>query len=210
MGALFGTIGTSTPSPLIADPQGAELIAIPCEPGNGSLSRGQIMYRKSSGMYAPAATGNIIGTNDLTVLDEDVNTSADAAVAEDARAFRSGRLIGSKLIVASDGTLTAAHKLVLRQQGILLEVMADPDATFDNAFVVVTYKANGGTGDDVVVSNVQINSDYPIAANAFTPPTDKVFSKWNTTADGTGTDYDPADTYEAAAALTLYAVWADA
>ena len=210
MSALFGTVGTFTPSPLLADPQGAELIAIPCEPGNGSLSRGQIMYQKASGFFAPAATGHIIGTNNLVVLDQDVDTSANATVAEDARAFRAARLLSSKLIIAGGGTLTAAHKLVLRQQGIVLEVMVAVDATFDNAFVVVTYKANGGTGDDVVVSNVQINSDYTIAANTFDPPAGKVFSKWNTATDGTGTDYAAAATYTAIATLTLFAVWVDA
>ena len=209
MSELYGTIASSNPSYLLADPQGADKIAVPCEPGNGTLSRGQILYRKSTGMYAPAATGNIITTNALVVLDEDVNTSADLLIAEVAGAFRGGILIGSKLIVASGGTLTAALKLVLRQQGILCDVMDEAGADFSNVFVVVTYNANGGTGDDVTV-NVQKDTDYTIAANPFTPPDGKVFSKWNTTAAGDGTDYAPAATYEAAAALTLYAVWADA
>ena len=209
MSELFGVIGTQSPSYLLADPQGVDKISISCEPGNGSLSRGQIMYRKASGMYAPAATGNIIGTNNLVVLDEAVNTSASLTVAEDARAFRAGRLIGSKLIVASGGTLTAAHKLVLRQQGIVLDVMDEADMDFSNSFVVVAYKANEGTGDDVAV-NVQKDTIYPIAANTFTPPDGKVFSKWNTTAAGDGTDYAAAASYTAAANLTLYAVWVDA
>ena len=58
--------------------------------------------------------------------------------------------------------------------------------------------------------DVQKDTDYTIAANTFAPPDGKVFSKWNTKADGTGTDYAAAATYAAAADLALYAVWADA
>lgn len=208
MSGLYSVLGTSNPSYLLADPQGADVIAISCEPNNGALSRGQIMYQKVSGMWAPAATGNILITNMLAVLDEAVDTDADALVAEDAKAFRAGRLIGSKLIVASSGTLTAAHKVVLRAQGITLDVMDDADMDFSNVFVVVTYKANGGTGADLPV-NVQKGTAYAIAANAFTPPSGKVFSKWNTLAAGTGTDFAPAASYTANANLTLYAVWVD-
>ena len=143
MSGLYDVIGTNNPAYLLADPQGADVIAIPCEPGNGSLARGQIMYRKISGMWAPAATGNILITNMLAVLDEAVDTDANETVAEDAKAFRAGRLIASKLILASSGTLTAAHKIVLRAQGIYLDVMDEADMDFSNSFVVVTYKAKG-------------------------------------------------------------------
>lgn len=208
MSDLYSVIGTNNPAYLLADPQGADVIAIPCEPGNGELARGQIMYRKTSGMWAPAATGDIIITNMLAVLDEAVDTDANETVAEDAKAFRAGRLIASKLIVASSGTLTAAHKVVLRAQGVYLDVMDEANMDFSNVFVVVTYKANGGTGADVAV-NVQKGTAYAIAANAFTPPGGKVFSKWNTAAAGDGTDYAPAASYTANANLTLYAVWVD-
>lgn len=33
------------------------------------------------------------------------------------------------------------------------------------------------------------------------------FNEWNTAADGTGTSYDPGDTYSADANVTLYAIW---
>lgn len=65
----------------------------------------------------------------------------------------------------------------------------------------VTYKANGGTGDDVVD-----NSTTSIAGNTFTAPTDKMFWKWNTEADGSGTDYEVGSA--PAADVTLYAQWA--
>ena len=49
------------------------------------------------------------------------------------------------------------------------------------------------------------NSDSKLG---FTAPAGKTFSKWNTKADGTGTDYAAAATYSVTADLKLYAVWA--
>ena len=82
--------------------------------------------------------------------------------------------------------------------------------------LAVLYDANTGTG--TVSDN---DSPYAVGAtvtvldSAFTPPEGKVFSKWNTAADGSGTDHDPEDEITVTAAmrgttLTLYAIWADA
>lgn len=129
---MYTTIGKWEPSYLLSDPQGAQVISIPCTPGNGIIQRGQIMKREANGMYAPAADTDITNANHLVVLDEVVDTTADASIAADARAYRAGRMIESKLILAS-GTLTAAHKLVLRQQGILTDVMMEDAAEFNNS-----------------------------------------------------------------------------
>lgn len=75
----------------------------------------------------------------------------------------------------------------------------------------VTYKANGGTGDDIV-NNYAEGNDAPIASNTFTAPSGKMFVKWYTkdTDDGTGTAYQPGDEIENIGAnYTLYAIWAD-
>ena len=64
----------------------------------------------------------------------------------------------------------------------------------------VTYKANGGTGDDVVEA-----STTSIAGNTFTAPTGKTFWKWNTEADGSGDYYAVGATPEDD--LVLYAQW---
>ncbi len=204
---MYRTIGTNTPAYLLADPQGADIIAIPMEPGNGTVKRGTVVYRKSSGMYAPAASANVATTNYLAILDEDVNTSADLVIAEDARAYRAGRFIAGKVKLASDADLTAAHIVVLRKQGIVFDQMVDTAPEFDNYRIVITYKANGGTGADVVVYT-DVDSTYTIASNTFTAPTGKSFSKWNTKSDGTGTDYNAAASYTAEEDLTLYAIWA--
>lgn len=204
---MYQVIGTSTPDYLLADPQGADVIAIPMEPGNGTVKRGTVVYRKSNGMYAPAASANVATTNYLAVVDEDVNTNLNLVVAEDARAYRAGRLIAGKVKLASDAELTAAHAVVLRKQGLVLDQMMDIAPGFDNYRIVITYKANGGTGNDVV-AYADKGSTYTIASNTFTAPTSKAFSKWNTKADGTGTDYNAAATYTANKDLVLYAIWA--
>ncbi len=204
--SLYEVIGTNNPEYLLADPQGADIIAVSCEPGNGTVKRGTVMYRKDNGMYAPADTGNVTASNMLVVLDESVNTNANMAVAEDARAYRAGRLIYGKVTLASDAALSAANIAVLRGQGIVFDRM-DTAETFANGKAAITYKANGGTGDDVVVYT-DIGSNYSIAANTFTAPDSKAFSKWNTASDGSGTDYSASANYIANADLTLYAIWA--
>lgn len=204
---LFGTIGTSNPEYLLADPNGCHKIAIPCEPGNGTVKRGTIMYRKANGMFAPAAAANAVSTSYLAVLDETVDTDANLGIAEDAAAYQNGRLIAGKVTLASDGEVTAAIELVLRQQGITLCHTDGTAPVFVNGKIAITYKANGGTGEDVT-AYADEGSSYSIAANSFTAPSSKTFSKWNTASDGTGTDYTAAASYTANANLTLYAIWA--
>lgn len=130
---MYKTIGKWEPEYLLSDPQGASVIAIPCTPGNGVLKRGQIMKREANGMYAPAAAADIVNTNHLVVLDEVVDTTANAEIAADARAYRAGRMIESKLILTGNDALTAAHKLVLRQQGILTDILMEDAAEFNNS-----------------------------------------------------------------------------
>ena len=70
----------------------------------------------------------------------------------------------------------------------------------------VTYKANGGTGDDIPVLYYE-GADVTIAANTFVYA-GHAFTKWNTMANGTGTDYDPEDVIENIGEnIDLYAQW---
>lgn len=206
---MYKTIGTNNPDYLLADPQGADVIAIPVAPGNGTIKRGTVMYRKASGLYAPAASGQVTASNYLVVIDETVDSSANLVVAEDARAYRAGRLVAGKVKLAADADLTAAHALILRQQGIVLDHMMGLAPNFDNALAIITYKANGGTGNDVV-AYADKGSSYTIAANTFTAPAGKKFKEWNTKAAGTGDTHTAASTYTANTDLTLYAIWEDA
>ena len=70
MSELYGVIGQKNYTNLLADPQGADVIGIPCEPGNGDLTAGMLVYRKSSGLYAPAGSGQISTSYMLAVLKE--------------------------------------------------------------------------------------------------------------------------------------------
>ena len=69
----------------------------------------------------------------------------------------------------------------------------------------VSFNANGGTGttpDQTKVSGEALT----IQDNSFTKVRYR-FVTWNTSADGTGTNYPPGSSYTTDAALTLYAIW---
>jgi len=126
MSDLYGVIGTSNYTNLLADPQGADVFGIPCEPGNGDITVGTVMYRKSSGLWAPAASAQIVNTNQLAVLKEAVATgdapaSGETAVAEDAAAYRAGCFIDGAVTLAAGAALTEAHKVILRLQNIVFD-----------------------------------------------------------------------------------------
>jgi len=128
---MYTTIGKWEPSYLLSDPQGAQVISIPCAPGNGVIQRGQIMKRGDNGMYAPAAAADITNANFLVVVDEVVDTTADENIAADARAYRAGRLIAGKVTLKDGAELTAAVQLALRKQGIVFDQMVSAE-TFNN------------------------------------------------------------------------------
>lgn len=129
--SMFETIGRNDPDYLVEDPNGIGKIAIPCEPGNGTVKRGTVMYRKESGMWAPAAAENAVDTNQLAVLDETVDTNANATIAEDAAAYSAGRFIAGRVTLANDAPLTEAIKVVLRKQNIEFKPMMGAEA-FNN------------------------------------------------------------------------------
>lgn len=212
---LYSTIGSRAYDNLLADPQGADKVAIPCRPGNGLIKKGTVMYRESGGLWSPAASGQISTSYMLTVLAEDVDTGNSVepgAVAEDAAAFRAGRFIDGKVKLASNADVTAAHKIILRMQGIVFDPMESAD-TFQNGSVNITYAANNAAEPaeaDVIVAEMY-GDTHTVLSNSvtnFTAPATKSFSKWNTKADGSGTDYAAAASYTANANLKLYAVWA--
>ncbi len=123
---LFGTIGTHEPSYLLASNVLTDAIGISVEPGNGTIPAGAVMYRKSGVMYAPAEAANIVATNNLVVLRDDVNSETSATVAVAAAAYRQGKFIAGKVLV-KNGTdyeaITAAQAVVLRGQNIELSPM---------------------------------------------------------------------------------------
>ena len=221
MANLYETIGTSTPEHLLADPINARPIAIPMEPGNGVIKRGTVVYRKSTGLWTKAGTSQISTSYALAVMNEEIDTGtavSAGAVAENAAAYQTGRFISGKVKYDNSGTLTdvtAAHKVVLGLQGIFFDQSVESAPELDNGSYTITYVANNGAdpAEPNVVAAKLAGASYTILNNSdsslsFTAPATKSFSKWNTKADGTGTDYAAAATYSTDANLTLYAVWA--
>lgn len=219
MADLYKTIGQKTEKNLLADPN-AEKIVVPLLPGQGELSAGTLIYRDSTGYWKPAATSQVSTSYELAVLGEDIDTgSDDAAVAEDAVAYRAGRFVYANVVYYNTSAsrydnVTDAMKLALRLEGIKFD-KATLDGEFDNGTVKITYVANNGAdpAEADVVIEAQAGTTYTILNNSdsklgFTAPDTKSFSKWNTRANGSGTDYSAAGTYTANADLTLYAVWA--
>lgn len=144
MASLYGKIGQNDPAYLLADPIGAEKIGVSLKPGVGTIKRGTVIYRNSSNLYEAAAAANIIATNYLAVLDEEVTSATGETIAPVASAYRKGNLIAGKVIISAGTAVTAAQEIVLRGQGIMLSQM-DATAPELNNEVTPTQDAGGGT-----------------------------------------------------------------
>ena len=69
----------------------------------------------------------------------------------------------------------------------------------------ITYEANGGTG--APTAETKTYGETLTISTTVPTRTGYIFKNWNTKADGTGTTYEPGDSYATDAALTLYAQW---
>lgn len=124
---LYGVVGTHEPSYLLASNFMTDAVTISLEPGNGVVPAGAVLYRKASGLYAPAASANIVEANNMVVIRDDVD-SGTGTVAQAVAAYRRAHFIAGKVKVKNDTTyeaITAAHEVILRKQGIELSPMDD-------------------------------------------------------------------------------------
>ncbi|MBQ7382640.1 MAG: InlB B-repeat-containing protein [Paludibacteraceae bacterium] len=73
----------------------------------------------------------------------------------------------------------------------------------------VKYDKNGGTGTMTDASSpYNRGTNVAVLSNSFTAPSGKVFDKWNTKADGSGTSYAAGATISSIqTSITLYAQW---
>lgn len=210
METIFNVIGSKSYKNLLADPKGYDAIIVPVYPNASALAAGTLLTRNSAGLWEPIASASIADNVELVVLMEDLPIN-DTAIATDAAAARAGCFIDGVVKESAGNAPTAAQKLILRKQGIVFKPDSEVGA-FANSYTV-TYKANGGTGDDVVKTEIA-GATHTVLANGgaggtgFTAPAGKTFSKWNTAADGSGTDKAAASTITMTADVVLYAVWA--
>lgn len=92
--------------------------------------------------------------------------------------------------------------------------MPDDAVTVNATFVAkitLTYKANGGTGDDVVEDYASgTNVELKDGSTLFTAPSAQhYFLYWTKNADGSGTQYSAGSEYELSENTTLYANWSN-
>jgi len=88
-------------------------------------------------------------------------------------------------------------------------------AQYANSHTLLALDANTGTGEMTDTTKYYVDDVIVVPESTFTPPTDKVFDKWNTASNGSGTNYAPDDEIPViagmiGAATTLYAIWKDA
>ena len=72
---------------------------------------------------------------------------------------------------------------------------------------ILSYDANGGAGTAPDSVAKPTDKSFTVAANTFTAPANKVFTGWNTKADGSGNSYQPNASVSISADTTLYAQW---
>jgi len=151
MDTLYGTLGASEVKELLVE--GGKPVAVSIEPGNGAIPAGALIYRKSSGLYAPAAAGQISTSYNLLVLQNAVDTTTDAGVAVAAAAYEKGVFKAGKVLKENSGdyeAISADEALVLRLFGITLSPFDDwgaDDVEVDNrlAHSVTVTPGSGGT-----------------------------------------------------------------
>ena len=70
----------------------------------------------------------------------------------------------------------------------------------------ITYKPNGGTGDDMPIQICVSKVQCSIYSNEY-GKNEYELKEWNTKPDGSGTSYQPYDKVEVTENITLYAIW---
>jgi len=84
----------------------------------------------------------------------------------------------------------------------------DGGITIEAAKYRITYKANGGVGDDIVTDDYKAGSIVAVEKNTFTRD-GYSFVNWNTKEDGSGTSYEAGSNITLDSNITLYAKWKD-
>ncbi|MDO4620028.1 MAG: hypothetical protein Q4B09_05330 [Lachnospiraceae bacterium] len=123
MSENYKVVGTSAYKQLLADPQGADVIAVPVASGAGDIEIGTLLFRDASGSYKPAAAADVTSTKSLVVAKETIESGDDAGSVVDAGAYRAGSFVDGAVKLKDGTAVTAEQKVTLRLQNIVFDVM---------------------------------------------------------------------------------------
>lgn len=111
-------------------------------------------------------------------------------------------------VLAKTGTLTTTSTVTSNTVSVQ-PVIVVPDVRTTQSYILgwsVSYDGNGSTSGSTSAQTKVIDTNLTLRSNGFTR-TNYTFLRWNTKADGTGTNYDAGAIYTADSAVTLYAQW---
>ena len=137
-----------------------------------------------------ASIGNYDWTPDLTVSGSGLLAARNYTGTQSITGTRTGGVTSETVSLDADST----HKVTLT-------------GTLSTAEYTITYKANGGNGNDIGVT-YHASDIFNAAVNTFAAPDGKQFKEWNTNANGTGTSYAAGEQITMPGSnLILYAIW---
>ena len=168
-----------------------------------------LAYTASGDKTATASFNNMTGYTSPTVTRYN-NLACTESFSGD---WFSASLSGSTITYNASANAGAARTVYMRVSAVY-----DKTTYYSNVITVtqnalpctVTYNSNGGSGSmSDGDSPYAYGSTVTVLDNEFTAPTGKVFYKWNTAPDGSGTFYVKDDPFTIGENTTLYAIWHD-
>ncbi len=208
--AKFGETVTLTATP--ADNYRFNAWTVMCGESSVTVNNNKFTMPKGNvtvtGSFVPTYTITLVKSPDAGGTTFTASPSTTAAEGDEitlAATAATGYRFGSFTVVDADaGNVTVANnKFTMPGKNVTAT------ANFIKTYTVA-YNNNGGTGSmSDTGSPYDDGASVTVKSNTFTAPTGKLFEKWNTTADGSGTDYTAGQEFTIAEDMTFYAQWRD-
>ena len=136
---------------------------------------------------------------------QSVNAGSSITLASGSELARSGFTFdGWNTSTAGTGTNYTAGAIFTPTANTILYARWNPIISPD---YTVTYHINGGTGTVPAAQTVNAGSSVTLASGSGLTRSGFTFDGWNTSTDGTGTDYNAGAVFTSTADITLYAKW---